>query len=117
MSARRKPSNLRPFPNAAKDIRDGANKRYIHDHEASTCYFPESIQAVIVDVCNENEYMSRSWVFDKTDLSYCKDGKVLQEMKHAVLSAQECAQRCVEDHDGVDLIQGLRFGCDKKCSW
>lgn len=59
-------------------------------------------------------------MFNKTNLSYCKGGTFLQEMKHAVLSAQECAQQCVVDYNKLgldDLIRGLRYGCDSKCAW
>eukprot|EP00804_Cyclotella_cryptica_P028925 CCRYP_008465-RA/>CCRYP_008465-RA protein AED:0.38 eAED:0.38 QI:36/1/1/1/1/0.5/2/212/207 len=119
---RQRTSNLRlyPFPKAAKDIRDSATVRYIHDNAAKECDFPEFVQADIVDICTDTEFASRSWVFNRAVLSNCIDGGYFVEMKHAVTSAQECAQSCVEDHDGDDVgtydVLGFRYGCDAKCA-
>lgn len=60
-------------------------------------------------------------MFNRTILSYCIDSAYFLELKHAVTGAQQCAQRCVEDHDGEDGgicdVMGFRYGCDAKCAW
>ncbi|KAL7519355.1 hypothetical protein ACHAWX_006114 [Stephanocyclus meneghinianus] len=88
-------------------------------NETEPCKIPNSIQADIVDICTDTEFASLSFVFNLTSISYCNDGKLSVESMGNVSSVDECAQKCVEKHNGQnassDTVQGLQYDCDGNC--